>query len=146
MPKGMVSPSPCQTRRHWLSDLPLVGLGAGHADAQAERSLEILDAAVDTFAAKGYAQTDVQEIADRADEAGKVTALSAAAAVSGARRVTAARHTGSLPRYLGLIIGNTQIGMSLRGSSPSDSVASSASAAQTLMYSFSNTSSTSPPK
>lgn len=32
--------------------------------AQAERSLEILDAAVGTFAAKGYAQTDVQEIAD----------------------------------------------------------------------------------
>jgi AcrR family transcriptional regulator len=32
---------------------------------QAERSLEILDAAVETFAAKGYAQTDVQEIADR---------------------------------------------------------------------------------
>ncbi len=30
-----------------------------------ERSLEILDAAVETFAAKGYAQTDVQEIADR---------------------------------------------------------------------------------
>ncbi len=33
---------------------------------QAERSLEILDAAVTTFAASGYAQTDVQEIADRA--------------------------------------------------------------------------------
>jgi AcrR family transcriptional regulator len=32
---------------------------------QAERSLEILDAAVGTFAAKGYAHTDVQEIADR---------------------------------------------------------------------------------
>jgi AcrR family transcriptional regulator len=32
---------------------------------QAERSLEILDAAVSTFAAKGYAHTDVQEIADR---------------------------------------------------------------------------------
>jgi AcrR family transcriptional regulator len=32
---------------------------------QAERSLEILDAAVATFASKGYAQTDVQEIADR---------------------------------------------------------------------------------
>jgi AcrR family transcriptional regulator len=30
-----------------------------------ERSIEILDAAVATFAAKGYAQTDVQEIADR---------------------------------------------------------------------------------
>ncbi len=27
MPKGRVSPSPWQTRRHWLSDLPLVGLG-----------------------------------------------------------------------------------------------------------------------
>ena len=33
--------------------------------SQNERSLEILDAAVGTFAAKGYAQTDVQEIADR---------------------------------------------------------------------------------
>jgi AcrR family transcriptional regulator len=33
-------------------------------DAAIERSLEILDAAVSTFAAKGYAQTDVQEIAD----------------------------------------------------------------------------------
>jgi AcrR family transcriptional regulator len=32
---------------------------------QAERSLEILDAAVGIFAAKGYAQTDVQEIANR---------------------------------------------------------------------------------
>src|SRR5688500_5173886 len=32
---------------------------------QAERSLEILDAAVLTFAAHGYNQTDVQEIADR---------------------------------------------------------------------------------
>lgn len=35
------------------------------ASPQAERSLEILDAAVEMFAAKGYAQTDVQEIADR---------------------------------------------------------------------------------
>lgn len=33
--------------------------------AQVERSLEILDAAVLTFAAHGYDQTDVQEIADR---------------------------------------------------------------------------------
>lgn len=33
--------------------------------AQVERSLEILDAAVLTFAAHGYNQTDVQEIADR---------------------------------------------------------------------------------
>jgi AcrR family transcriptional regulator len=33
--------------------------------APAERSQEILDAAVETFAARGYAQTDVQEIADR---------------------------------------------------------------------------------
>jgi len=33
--------------------------------AQVERSLEILDAAVLTFAANGYNQTDVQEIADR---------------------------------------------------------------------------------
>ena len=32
---------------------------------QTERSLEILDVAVQTFAAKGYNQTDVQEIADR---------------------------------------------------------------------------------
>lgn len=35
------------------------------ASPQAERSLDILDAAVEMFAAKGYAQTDVQEIADR---------------------------------------------------------------------------------
>src|SRR5688572_18133763 len=34
------------------------------APGQAERSLEILDAAVTTFSAKGYAHTDVQEIAD----------------------------------------------------------------------------------
>lgn len=32
---------------------------------QTERSLDILDVAVQTFAAKGYNQTDVQEIADR---------------------------------------------------------------------------------
>jgi AcrR family transcriptional regulator len=32
---------------------------------QSERSLEILDAAVEIFAARNYAQTDVQEIADR---------------------------------------------------------------------------------
>lgn len=38
---------------------------APEATPQDERSLEILDAAVDIFAAHGYAQTDVQEIADR---------------------------------------------------------------------------------
>ena len=40
-------------------------LPRSESPAPSERSLEILDAAVDTFAAKGYAGTDVQEIADR---------------------------------------------------------------------------------